>query len=195
MTDDPLPDARKAEAHRLIRRAMEEYHRMAAEAPRDQERGLKAADGYLAAANLLLMDPGTSAEAELDETYRRRTKLLETLLTKFPDSASLQNDAAYKHRHWAFLVEGVSSCWPQYENSLRQSIDLFEKVALKDPKVPELWFFLASSCVYFGDAAWVSAKSEDAETAFKRAMEIYDQHRAEFENKSDPKYIREIVRL
>jgi serine/threonine protein kinase len=193
MTDDPLPGTRQAAAHRLIRRAMEEYDRMAAEAPRDQERGLKAVDGYLDAAKLLLMDPGRSAE--VDETYRRRTKLLETLLTKFPDSVSLQNDAAYKHRYWAFLVEGVSRCWPQYENSLRQSIDLFEKVALKDPNVPELWFFLASSCVYFGDAAWVSAKSEDAETAFKRAMEIYDQHRAEIESESDPKYIREIVRL
>jgi tetratricopeptide (TPR) repeat protein len=139
------------------------------------------------------MDPGRSPE--VDETYRRRTKLLETLLVKFPDSVSLQNEAAYKHRHWAFLVEGVSRCWPQYENSLRQSIDLFEKVSLKDPNMPELWFFLASSCVYFGEAAWVSAKSEDAEAAFKRAMEIYDQHRAEIENESDPIYIREIVRL
>ena len=62
--------------------------------------------------------------------------------------------------------------------------------------MPRLWFFLASSCVYFGDAAWVSAKPEDAEAAFKRAMEIYDQHRAdEIENESDPEYIREIVRL
>jgi serine/threonine protein kinase len=192
LTEAPSKDARKAEGRRLIRRAMDDYGRMAADAPRDQERRLEAVDGYLEVARLCLTDPDFAQE--VDEVYRRRTEELERLLAAFPDSVSLQNEAAYKHRHWAFLVEGVSRCWPQYENSLRQSIDLFEKVALKAPKSPRLWFHLASSCGYFGDAAWVSAKSEDAETAFKRAMEIYDQHRAEIENESNPKSIRDIVR-
>jgi serine/threonine protein kinase/Tfp pilus assembly protein PilF len=196
LTEAPSKDARKAGAGRFIRRALDDYGQMAADAPHDQNRGLEAVDGFLAVAKLCLTHPDDFAQ-EIDESYRRRTEELERLVEEFPDSVSLQNEAAFRCRYWAFLVEGVSRCWPQYENSLRQSIDLFEKVSQTDPNMPRLWFFLASSCVYFGDAAWVSAKSEDAETAFNRAMEIYDQHRAEveIENNPDPKFIQEIVRL
>ncbi len=186
-------DARKAEARRLIRRAMDDYGQMAADAPDNQQRGLEAVDGFLEVARLCITDPDFAQDA--DEAYRRGSEELERLVAEFPDSVSLLNTAAYRYHDWAFLVEGVSRCWPQYDNSLRQSIDLLEKVSLKDPKMPRLWFMLSMLSGYLGDAAWVSAKSEDAEAAFKRAMEICDQHRAEIENTTDPETIIEIVRL
>jgi tetratricopeptide (TPR) repeat protein len=194
MTDNPLPGARKAAARRLMWRAMDDYGRMAAEAPRDQKRGLEAVDGYWAVAKLCLTDPDEFAP-EIDDAYRRRREELERLLAEFPDSVSLQNDAAYKDRAWAFLVNHVSHCVPQSENALRQSIVLFENVARKDPKMPRVWFYLASSCVYFGDITWASAKPEEAEAAFQRAMEIYQEHQAEIESESAPRDTRELVRL
>jgi serine/threonine protein kinase len=187
-------DGQKQEARRLIRRAMDNYGQMAADSPNDKMNTWEAVDGYLAVAELCLTDPDDFAP-EIDEAYRRRTEELEKLLAAFPDAASLHYEAAFKYRRWAFLVEGVSRCWPQYENALRRAVRLLEEVSLKDPKLPRLWFFLASSCVYFGDAAWVSAKSKEAETAFMRAMEIYDQHRTEIENESESNDIWEIVRL
>jgi serine/threonine protein kinase/Tfp pilus assembly protein PilF len=186
-------DARKTEARRLIQRAMDDFGQMAADAPHDQNRGMEAVDGYLAVARLCLTDPDLAQE--VDEAYHRGTEELEKLVAEFPDSVSLLNTAAYRYNDWAFLVEGVSRYWPQYENSLRQSVDLFEKVSLKDPKLPRVWFCLAVLSGYFGDAAWVSAKSEDAEAAFKRAVEICDQHRAEFEKTTATDDIKEIVKL
>jgi serine/threonine protein kinase len=194
MTDNPLPGARKAAARRLIRRAMDDYGRMAAEAPRDQKRRLEAVDGYWAVAKLCLTDPDEFAP-EIDDAYRRRTEELERLLAEFPDSVSLQNDAAYKYRAWAFLVQRISRFAPQREDALRQSIVHFENVARKDPKMPGVWFFLATSCVNVGDLTWASAKPEDAKAAFQRAMEIYDEHRAETESESDPNSTADIVRL
>jgi tetratricopeptide (TPR) repeat protein len=192
LTETSSKDARKAEGRRLIRRAMDDYGQMSADAPHDQNRGLEAVDGYFAVAKLCLTDPDLAQE--YDEAYRRGTEELERLVAEFPDSVSLQNDAAYRYHDWAFLVEGVSRCWPQYENSLRQSIALFEKVARKDPKPPEPWFMLSMLSGYLGDAAWILAKSEDAKAAFKRAMEICDQHRAEFEKNTVPDDV-EIVKL
>jgi tetratricopeptide (TPR) repeat protein len=70
-----------------------------------------------------------------------------------------------------------------------------EELLLSDPSQSDIWFTLANSFTELGDLQWRSGNPQDAETAFRRAMEIYDEHQAEIESESDPKDIREIVRL
>jgi serine/threonine protein kinase/tetratricopeptide (TPR) repeat protein len=177
-------------AHQLIRRAIEGYGQVAVDHPRDLDRRLKAADGYVEITKLCLTDP--EFVQEIREAYRQLTECLETLQAEFPASAGFQNDVAHRYRGWALLVEGNLDFLPQFEHAQRQAIRLFETLAHEEQKTYPIWFLLADGYARLGEALRRSARQSDAEAAFERAVEICEQHAAEIENNSSP---REIVIL
>jgi serine/threonine protein kinase len=169
-------------AHELIQRAIEGYGQVAIDHPRDLDRRLKAAEGYVEITKLCLTDP--DFVREIHEAYRQLTECLETLLSEFADSAGIENDVAYRYRGWGLLVEGNLDCLPQFEHAIRQAIGLFEKLAREDPKTHPIWFFLADGYARLGEALWRSGKPDDGKAAFARAIEICEQRAAEIENHS-----------
>jgi tetratricopeptide (TPR) repeat protein len=191
LIDNPSKDARKLEARRLIRQAMDEYGHMAADTPQNIDRRLEVADGCFEVARLCLMDP--AFDPEIDEAYRRLTNELEKLLAEFPDSARLQSDVAIKYRDWGRFVQGNRHCLPQLVDTFRRASRLFEKLAHDDPKLTRIWFYLAHAYVYVGDAMQQLAKPEDAEAELQRAIEVFEAHAAEIEDDLRVRDIQDIA--
>jgi serine/threonine protein kinase/Tfp pilus assembly protein PilF len=164
------------EAHRLLRWAIDAYGKVAAKYPNDLDRRLKALDGYLAIINLCA---GRNAARELDETYRNLTAELEALLAHFPDSTSCQEKVGHRYRQAAFAVQNIGNYSSQAEHAHRQAIKLFEPFLKTKPNSPVVWGCLANSYLNLGDIQRRSGQAEVAETAFGRALAIYDEHAAE----------------
>lgn len=174
LLENSSKEARKLEARRLIRQVMDELGKVAVDASQHINRRLEAADGYFDVAGLCLTDPDFSPE--IVETYGRLTKALESLLAEFPDSARVQINVATRYREWGRRVQVDRKYLPQLEHAFRQASKLFEKLARDDPKLTRIWFYLAHSYVYLGEAMWRLSKPEDAEAAFLRALELYEGH-------------------
>jgi tetratricopeptide (TPR) repeat protein len=76
-------------------------------------------------------------------------------------------------------VRQNSNYLPQVEHAYREAIKQFEIVLRDNPKQPHVGHYLAETHALLGDVLWRSARSEDAEASFQRAIEIYDQHPVE----------------
>jgi tetratricopeptide (TPR) repeat protein len=177
--------ARTEEAHRQIRQAIEEYGRVAIEYPDDLDRRARALDGYAIAIGPCVAAPGFTGE--VDELNRRLEAELPKLLAAFPDSSDCQWHTSMIYRGWAFELLANVAYLSTAEHALSESTGVLERLSLSDPKWPNVWFYLADTYIYLGDIQLRSAKLQDAEAAFRRAMEIFDKHAVEIAAYSKPK--------
>jgi tetratricopeptide (TPR) repeat protein len=165
--------ARTEEAHRQIREAIEAYSRLAIEHPDDLDHRVNA----IGIINVCVAAPGLSDEVE--DLNRRLTAELPRLLADFPNSSDCQWRSAVKYQHWALALAPYSAHLATTEHAFIQLIEILQQLSLSDPKRPSLWWFLADSHVNLGEAYWRLGRTAEAGEAFRRAMEIYDEHAAE----------------
>jgi tetratricopeptide (TPR) repeat protein len=81
------------------------------------------------------------------------------------------------------------------ERAQRAQTEIVEKLLDSEPNQPSLWHYLANMYVWLGDTQWRLDGPEDGDGAFRRAMEIYREHAAEFaaEIKETPKEALRII--
>jgi tetratricopeptide (TPR) repeat protein len=83
-----------------------------------------------------------------------------------------------------------SAYLPAAEHAFSESKELLEKLSQSDPKRPRLWPQLADTYSVLGEIRWRSARLQEADAAFRRAMEIHDEHAAEIATATDaPEFI------
>ena len=169
--------ARTKEARRHIRQATETYDRMAIEFPDNLDRRLEAIAGFVQVLTVCLAAPGFARE--VDELNGRLEADLPKLVAAFPDSNHCQLQTAYRYVDWAYALGRYPTYRSVEEHAFRESIEIIEKLLHSDPNRPSLWIYLANTYVWLGDTQWRLAGPDDAEAAFRRAMEIYDEHAAE----------------
>jgi tetratricopeptide (TPR) repeat protein len=175
---DSPKDDKKQEARRLIRWAIEEYDQVAVDSPRDLDRRLRAALGYVGVINISpAMKDFTSDE--VDEVNRRLAAELPKLLAAFPNSSDCQWNSAIIYREWGNSLFHYDAYLPVAEHAFGEAEEILEKLSLSDPKRPRLWLQLADTYSVLCEIRWRSAKLQDAGTAFRQCMEILDQHAAE----------------
>jgi tetratricopeptide (TPR) repeat protein len=170
--------------HQLIQRAVKEYGQVAVDSPGDFDRRLNATVGFVGLIKVCVEAPGF-ADA-VDEANRRLTAELPQLLAAFPDSSDFQWQIALTYREWGGSLYNNRDYLPSAEHALSEAKEILEKLALSDPKRPSLWLQLGDTYSALGEIQWRSAKLQDAGAAFRRAIEIYDQHEAEIAK--DPTY-------
>jgi serine/threonine protein kinase len=161
-------------AHRLIQRAIEEYAQVALDYPDNLNRRVNALNGCVTAIGHCAQAPGF--EGEVIELNRQLEAELPKLVADFPDSSECQWQAANLYRHWAVQLLPYTDNLSQTERALRESIKLHETVTQTDPKRPGVWLYLADRNIVLGYLNWLTARPEDAETAYRRAIEIFEQH-------------------
>ncbi|HEX2475066.1 MAG TPA: serine/threonine-protein kinase [Lacipirellulaceae bacterium] len=169
--------ARTEEAHRHIRQAIEAYDRLAIDYPDDLDRRLEAIAGFIQVLKVCLAAPGFAGE--VDELNHRLEAELPKLVAAFPDSNHCQLQTAYRYVDWASALYRYRTYRSVEEHAFRKEIEILEKIALSNPKQPSLWLFLADAYDHLGSQYWESARPQDAEAAFLRSKEIYDEHPAE----------------
>jgi tetratricopeptide (TPR) repeat protein len=118
---------------------------------------------------------------EINEAHRRLTAELEQLLTSFPNYAHCVHGVGHRYRSWAFVMEPYANYLAQVEHDHGEAVNQFAKLSHDDPKFPRVWFFLADTYIWRGDALRRLAKVDEAKASFGRAMEIYGEHAAEIE--------------
>jgi serine/threonine protein kinase/tetratricopeptide (TPR) repeat protein len=170
-------DAQRVRAHRFIQRVIDEYGRFAERYPGDLDRRVNALNGYVRTIGDCAAAKGF--EGEVDEINRWLEAELPKLVADFPDSKVCQWYAASLYRNWAVQLLPYSSYLSQAERALRESIKFHEKVTQSDPKRPGAWLYLADRNIVLGYVNWLTGRPKDAETAYCRAVEIYNQHEAE----------------
>jgi tetratricopeptide (TPR) repeat protein len=153
---------------------------VAIDSPHNLDRLQEAADGYMEITKLCLTDPDLAQE--IDAAYRRLSESLERWRAELPESASFRYPVAHRYRNWALLVEGNVDCLSQFEDAQRQAIQLFENLVRDDPEMDRTWFYLADGYARLGEALTRSGKADDGKAALERAIEICEQHAADFEN-------------
>jgi tetratricopeptide (TPR) repeat protein len=116
---------------------------------------------------------------EVDELNRQLTAELPKLAAAFPDSSDCQWRSAMIYRGWALELFPYSAHPRAVEDALTKATEFLEKLALSNPKRPNIWWSLADTYVFLGGTYWWSGMSEDAEEAYRRAVEIYDEHGAD----------------
>jgi tetratricopeptide (TPR) repeat protein len=186
-----LDSARADEAHRQIRQAIEGYGRVAIEYPDDLNRRVKALAGYARAIWPCAVMPGF--EGEVEELSRRLESELPQLLTAFPDSRECQWQTAMIYISWGGGLWDSRTCTfpPPAVRAVRQAAEILEKLSLVDPTRAGVWPYLAFTHAIVGDYQWRAAKLAESEAAFRRAMEIYEQHAAELA--ADPTHNADLV--
>jgi tetratricopeptide (TPR) repeat protein len=183
LTNNPT-DAQKQEARRLVRHAIEEYGQVAVDSHDNLDRRLIAAAGFVELIKICVAAPGFSGE--VDEVNRRLTAGLPKLLAAFPDSSICQWQTAETYSDWANGLLPYSNYLPTAEDAYRKSIEIVEKLSQSDPKRPGIWLYLANTYAWLGNVQQRLAKLEEADAAYRRAMEIYDQHAAEIAKDATP---------
>jgi tetratricopeptide (TPR) repeat protein len=168
---------RTEEAHRHIRQAIEAYDRMATDSPNNFNSRLEAIKGFIQVLSVCLAATGFAGE--VDELNRRLEAELPKLVAAFPDSNHCQLQTAYRYVEWAYALGPYPTYRSVEEHAFRKEIEILERLSLSNPKQPELWLFLADAYDHLGSQYWDSARPQDAEAAFLRAKEIYDQHSEE----------------
>jgi serine/threonine protein kinase len=176
--------AQKQEAHQQFRRAIEEYGQVAVDYPNDLDRRVKALTGYVQTIGQCAAVKGF--EGEVDELNRRLEAELPKLVADFPDSNDCQWQTANLYRDWAVQLLPYGNYLSQAERALCESIKFNEKLSQSDPKRPGVWLYLADSTIVLGDLYWRTARPKDAETAYLRAIEIFDQRESEIDANESP---------
>jgi serine/threonine protein kinase len=179
---NPVNDAQGQEARRLIRRAMEGYAQVAIQYPNDVYRRLEAAIGYVAVAKICADFRDYFAD-ETEEAHRRLFAELQALLATFPDSNQCQWQCAMVYRSWAFaiILDPNSASLSQAEQAYRNAIDLLKKKSLAAADPPRVSHYLASTHAYLGDVLVRLGRPNEAESAFRAAIDLYDERPMEIE--------------
>jgi serine/threonine protein kinase len=165
-------------ARRHFQQAIEAYDRVALEYPDDFERRQKALLGLVEILKVCVATP--SFDKEIDEVNRRLEAELPKLVAAFPDSADYQLRSTHLYTHWSNALASHVDYLPTTEYALSELIEIVEKLLDSKPNQPDLWIYLANAYVWLGDTQWRLTGPEAGEVAFRRAMEIYDEHEAEF---------------
>jgi tetratricopeptide (TPR) repeat protein len=175
-------DAQGQDARRHIRRAMEGYAQVAIQYPNDVYRRLEAANGYVAVAKICTGFRDYFAN-EIEEAHRRLFAELHALLAKFPDSNQCHWQCAMIYRSWAFavMIDTNSAYLSQAEQAYRNAIELLEKKSLAAADPPRVSHYLASTHGYLGDVLLRLGRPNEAETAFRTAIDHYDERPMETE--------------
>src|SRR5262245_21277419 len=118
-------------------------------------------------------------EGEVDRLNRRLDEGLPKLVADCHDSSDCQWNAARLSRLCAWQPLPHSVYVSTSERALRASIKCHEKVSQSDPKRPAAWLCLADRNIVLGYVLWCTARPEDAEAAYRRALDIFDEHEAE----------------
>ena len=175
-----IPTAdQKEEAHRLVRRATEGFAKVAIDYPGDLDRRMKALEGYILAIRSCAAVPGFTEE--VDELNRRLEEDVTLLAADFPRSSDCRWRTAVLYLAWAVELVDNAIDLPVAERQIRNANEIFENRFLSDPKQPLAWLFLARTYVVLGDIQWQLDKLDEAGAAFRRALEIHDEHAAEID--------------
>jgi serine/threonine protein kinase len=166
-------------AHEFVRRVLDEFGRVSAEYPDDRDRRGAALNGYAHALGHCTYTPGF--EAEVEELNRRLEADLPKLVADFPDSTDCQWNAANLYRNWAVQLLLHDDYRATAENALRESIKFHEKLSQTDPQRPGVWLYLADRNIVLGYVNWLTSRPDEAEAAYRRAIDIFDQREAEIE--------------
>jgi tetratricopeptide (TPR) repeat protein len=104
---------------------------------------------------------------------------LRALVVAYPDSSDFQWETATTFRSWAAGLSTYEAYLPVAERAYRESTEILNKLSLSDPQRRHLWFCLANSYANLADVQWRSSRLDNAEAAFQRAMEIYDERQTQ----------------
>ncbi|HJS08442.1 MAG TPA: serine/threonine-protein kinase, partial [Pirellulales bacterium] len=165
--------------HRFFRAVIDEYSRVANDHTGDLNRRATALDGYAQAIWHCAVTPGFASE--VNELNRRLEAELPQLLAAFRDSGDCLWRTANIYRRWAVGSSWDSVSLPTAERAIRESIKLHEKLSLAEPTRPGVWLYLADRNIVLGYMLWRSARPDEAEAAYRRAKEIFEQHEADIE--------------
>jgi serine/threonine protein kinase len=165
------------EAHRLVRRVIDEYGQVAIDYPNDFDRRLKALSGYVQTIGQCVAASGFAGE--VDELNRRLDEGLPKLVADFHDSSDSQWNVALLYRHWAWQLLPYREYASTTVRTLRESIRFHEKASQSDAKRPGAWLCVADRNIVLGYVLWCTARPEDAEAAYRRAIDVFDQHESE----------------
>jgi tetratricopeptide (TPR) repeat protein len=174
---------RRDEARQLIRHAINEYAQVAVDYPNDLDRRANALVHCARALWPSAAVPGF--EDEVAEVNRRMEVELPKLLIDFPDSNDSQWRTAVTYREWGNALFNCSTYLPVAERAMSEGEKILGKLSLSDPKRPRLWPQLADTYSVLGEIQWRSGRLQEAAAAFRRGMEIHDEHAAEIANASD----------
>ncbi len=170
----------KEEARRLIRRATEAFGQVPIDYPNDLDRRIHALDGY-GKAIMACADVPDFAN-EIDELNRRHAEEIPQFLAAFPDSSDGQWWTASLYRGWAKSLYPYGNYLPTAERAFTNAIDILEKLSVAEPsKLPAVWLYLVDTYLYLGDIKWRLSGLEDAEPAYRRAIDIFAERTAELE--------------
>jgi tetratricopeptide (TPR) repeat protein len=176
LKNNPTAD-QKEEARRLIRRATEGFAKVAVDHPDDLDRRVNAAFGFVELFKICAVTPDFAKEVE--EVNRRLEAELTQLAASFPESNDCQWWISCISRAWGYELMDYTAFLPMAERHLREAGALLEKHFPSDPKRPDAWWHLANNYVNLGEAQWKLSKLQEAEAAFRRAVNLFDEHAAE----------------
>jgi tetratricopeptide (TPR) repeat protein len=145
--------------------------------PHDLNRRGNALQGYILAIESCVGVTGFAGE--VDELNRRLEAEIPQLAAAFPNSSDCQWLTASLYHHWAGYVMDYTTYLPTAEHVYHELIEILETLPVSDPKRPQPWFHLARAYFFLAEIEWRLGKVQEAETAFGRALGIYDEHAAE----------------
>jgi tetratricopeptide (TPR) repeat protein len=116
---------------------------------------------------------------EVDELNRRLETEILQLAAAFPNSIDCQWSIASLYHFWAGYVMDYTTYLPTAEHVYHELIEILETLPVSDPKRPQPWFHLARAYFFLAEIEWRLGKVQEAETAFGRALGIYDEHASE----------------
>jgi tetratricopeptide (TPR) repeat protein len=170
----------KEEARRLIRRAIDGFGQVAIDYPNDLMRRVDALDGYGQA--IMACSNVPDFALEIDELNRRHTVEIPKFLAAFPDSTDGQWWTASLYRGWAKCLYPYGNHLPMAQRAFTNAIEIYEKLSVTESsKLPSVWLYLVDTYLYLADIQWRLSGLEAAGPAFRRAMEIFEEHTAELE--------------
>jgi serine/threonine protein kinase len=110
------------------------------------------------------------------EYQNRLMALLQATLNRFPNEAGVREGVGHKLRLWAFALPWKGKYQPSAEQALKQAITTFEELTVDSPENLSAWHFLADTHYCLGRLYEWNAKTDEAEAAYRRAVELFDEH-------------------
>ncbi len=172
----PLDESNGQEARQLIQRAIDGYVQVAIQYPNDLHRRLEAANGYVTVVTICADFRDYFAE-EIAKAHRYLLAELHKLLATIPNSNQCLWQCAMIHRRWGFslLVSTNSNYLSQVEHAYHEAITLLENQSLAAADPLRVSHCLASTHGYLGDVLMRLGSPNEADAAFRRAIDIYEQ--------------------
>jgi serine/threonine protein kinase len=115
------------------------------------------------------------------EFENRLMSLLQATLKRFPNEANAREQVGHRLRLWALALPRDDEYQAPAERALQQAISVFEKLSVDFPNDLHAWHFLADSHCQLGILREQTGKNNNAEAALRRAVELFDEHAAKFD--------------